>query len=199
MRSILSFVLTFTFFTSPLLAAESLSSRDYQAANRLYSSGKFAESLVLYQQALAARPSDRTAGDVQVRFGDIYFRLGKYPNALASYRQALADPRLADRPQTQYWVGFCCFLVGRDAEAVTELLKVPTLYPDAKAWGSTSYYWAGRASERMGRKAQAAEYYKKAGGNGKTTQGKFAMKKAESVKRSSNVKAQNSNEFQKTK
>jgi hypothetical protein len=35
----------------------------------------------------------------------------------------------------------------------------------------------------MGRKAEAAEYYRKAaGGNGKTTQGKFARKKAEAAK-----------------
>jgi TolA-binding protein len=66
---------------------------------------------------------------------------------------------------------------------VAELLKVPQLYPDAQAWTVTAYYWAGRASERMGRKAEAAEYYRKAaGGNGKTTQGKFARKKAEAAK-----------------
>ncbi len=181
-KSILSSILILFLFTSPVLATGALASRDYQAANRLYEAGKFSEALAQYQQALSSRPSDRSAGDVQNRIGDIYFRLGDYANALVSYRRALEDPRFPDRAQTQYWVGFCSFLTGRDAEAVAELLKVPTLYPDARAWVSTSYYWAGRASERMGKKDQAAEYYKKAGGNGKTTQGKFAQKKAADMK-----------------
>ncbi len=181
-KPVLSSILILFWFTSPLLAAEVLSSRDYQAANRLYSAGKFSEALTQYRQTLSSRPSDAAAGDLQNRIGDIHFRLGDYANSLAAYRKALTDPGLRDRAQAQYWVGFCCFLVGRDSEAVTELLKVPTLYPDAKAWGSTSYYWAGRASERMGKKEQAAEYYRKAGGNGRSTQGRFAMKKAEAVK-----------------
>jgi hypothetical protein len=78
-------------------------------------------------------------------------------------------------------VGFCCYLVGRDAEAVNELLKVPALHPDAKAWVSTAYYWAGRASERMGKRDAAAEFYRKAAGTGSSTQGTFARKKAEAV------------------
>jgi len=179
---VLSCILTFLLATGQSLAAESPAVRDYQAANKFSAAGGYSDALVLYRQVLSAGPSDIADGDVHNRIGDIYFRLGDYPHALASYRKALADPRLADRPQTQYWVGFCSFLVGRDAEAVTELLKVPTLYPDAKAWGSTSYYWAGRASERMGKKEQAAEYYRKAGGSGRTTQAKFAQKKAAAVK-----------------
>ncbi len=189
----LSSVLFLALLQRPLLAADALTSRDYQAANSLYAAGRLSEALAVYQQVLSSRPSDLSAGDVQSRIGDIHFRLGDYSRALTSYRRALDDPHLADRPQTQYWVGFCCFLVGRDGEAVAELLKVPTLYPGAKAWVATSYYWAGRASERMGKKEQAAEYYRKAGGNGKTTQGKFAMKKAEGVKKSSNAKDQGSN------
>jgi hypothetical protein len=50
-------------------------------------------------------------------------------------------------------------------------------------WVNTAFYWAGRASERMGRKEQAGEFYRKAGGNGKSVQGKFALKKAEAVKK----------------
>jgi hypothetical protein len=34
----------------------------------------------------------------------------------------------------------------------------------------------------MGKKEQAAEYYRKAGGSGRSTQGRFAQKKAEAVK-----------------
>jgi hypothetical protein len=36
--------------------------------------------------------------------------------------------------------------------------------------------------ERMGKKELAVGYFRKAGGNGKSTQGKFALKKAETVK-----------------
>jgi tetratricopeptide (TPR) repeat protein len=164
------------------VAAEPASSRDLRDADRLFASGKYQEALVLYHKALSAPPYGLTAGDINSKIGDAHFRVADYRNALNAYRKAVRDQRPADRAQTQYWIGFCCFLVGRDAEAIDELLKVPALYPDAKAWGTTAYYWAGRASERMGKKEQAAEYYRRAGGNGKSTQGKFARKKAEAVK-----------------
>ena len=163
-------------------AAASASSRDYLAAEKHFASGRYGEALPLYKRSLAAPPDDLASGDIHCRIGDAYFRLADYRLALDAYRKAVRDQRPADRAQTQYWIGFCCFLIGRDAEAVDELLKVPALYPDAKAWGSTAYYWAGRASERMGKKEQAAAYYRKAGGSGKSTQSKFAQKKAEAVK-----------------
>jgi tetratricopeptide (TPR) repeat protein len=164
-------------------AAQPSSLRDYQAAEGLFASGKYTEAIVLYRRTLNAPPSGVGAGTLRCRIGDAYFHLGDYRGALASYRSALGDPNLHDRPQTQYWIGFCCFLLGRDAEAVAELVKVPALYPEAAAWGATSYYWAGRASERMGKKEQAAEYYRKAGGSGRSTQGRFAFKKADAVQR----------------
>ena len=58
----------------------------------------------------------------------------------------------------------------------------PENYPSERMWVGTAYYWAARACERMGRKEQAAELYRKAGGNGKSTQERFAMKKAEAIK-----------------
>jgi tetratricopeptide (TPR) repeat protein len=163
-------------------ASETASSRDYRAAERLFAAEQYQEALVLYKKTLSSPPEDLSAGVINSKIGDTYFRLADYGHALDAYRKAIRDQRPADRPQTQYWIGFCCYLVGRDAEAVDELLKIPAMYPDAKAWGSTAYYWAGRASERMGKKEQAAEYYRKAGGGGKSTQGKFAQKKAAEMK-----------------
>jgi len=169
-------------FAGSASAVESSASRDYRAANALFQGQKYREALVLYQKAVSAPPPDVPAGDIHSRIGNSYFRLGDFRSALAAYRSALADPKLTDKAQSQYWVGFCCFLLGRDAEAVAELLKVPQRYPDAGAWGSTAYYWAGRASERMGRKDLSTEYYRKAGGSGRSTQGKFALKRAEAAK-----------------
>lgn len=156
---------------------------DYQQADALFSSRHYEKALPLYQSALAAPPAGVPAGDIHAKIGDTQFRLNRYDGALSAYREAIKDLRASDRPKIQYWIGFCCFLTGRDAEAVTELLKVPALYPEAAAWGATAYYWAGRASERMGRRDLASEYYRKAaGGSSRTTQGKFARKKAEAVK-----------------
>jgi len=180
-----SLLLAFTAYIlicSAAFAAETAASRDYRTAESLFASGKYQEALALYKKTLSAPPENLTPGDINSKIGDTYFRLADYGHARDAYRKAIRDQRPADRPQTQYWIGFCSFLVGRDADAVEEFLKVPTLYPDAKVWGSTSYYWAGRASERMGKKEQATEYYRKAGGSGKSTQSKFAQKKAEAVK-----------------
>ncbi len=181
-KGLLRAVAVFVLFSNAALAAEPASSRDFRAANKFFAAEKYSEALALYKKTLSSPQADLAPGDINNKIGDTYFRLANYRSALDAYRLAIRDQRPADRAQTQYWIGFCCFLVGRDAEAVDEFLKIPALYPDAKAWGSTAYYWAGRASERLGKKEQAAEYYRKAGGNGKSTQSTFARKKAEAVK-----------------
>jgi len=175
-------VLTLVLLSQQSLAVETASAGYYRAANKMAEAKKYDEAIVLYKKTLSAPPDGLSSGDIHAKIGDIHFRTANYRSALDAYRLAIRDQNPADRPQTQYWIGFCCFLVGRDAEAVDELMKIPALYPDAGAWGSTAYYWAGRASERLGKKEQAAEYYRKAGGNGKSTQSKFARKKAEAVK-----------------
>lgn len=187
-------IAAFFLLSHAAFGAEPASSRDYRAANKLFAAEKYHKALVLYKKILSSPPADLTPGDIHNKIGDTFFRLANYRSALDAYRLAIRDQRPADRAQTQYWIGFCSFLVGRDAEAVDEFLKIPALYPDAKAWGSTAYYWAGRASERLGKKEQAAEYYRKAGGKGKSTQSKFARKKAEAVKgTSTKSQAPNSN------
>ena len=154
----------------------------YIKANQLFAQGQYAEAILSYQSLLSSPSPTINSGLLHTRIADSYFRLTDYNHALEAYRRALKEQKSPERAQTQYWIGFCTFLLGRDAEAVTEFLKIPEIYPSSGMWVSTAYYWAGRASERMGGKEQAAEYYKKAGGNGKSSQGKFAMKRAEAVK-----------------
>ncbi len=156
--------------------------KEYQKANKLFVAAKYKDAIHLYQQVLAAPPEDAALGDIHTKIGDSYFRLGSFRSALDSYRSALREQKRSERPVTQYWIGFCCFLIGRDAEAVTEFLKIPEFYPESGMWVATAYYWAGRASERMGEKDLAAGYYRKAGGNGCSTQGRVALKRAEIVK-----------------
>jgi tetratricopeptide (TPR) repeat protein len=160
-------------------------SQEYRTANDLFASARFEDALVLYRKLLASPPEHISVSDLQTRIGDSYFRLEHFEDALESYRAALRDQKDQERPATQYWIGFCCFLLGRDVEAVEEFLKIPRTYPHSGMWVGTAYYWAGRASERLGRTAAAVEYYRKAGGNGRSTQGKFALKKEAAVKRTS--------------
>jgi tetratricopeptide (TPR) repeat protein len=162
----------------------SSASRDYGTANNLFASSQFQDALTLYQKLLASPPEGVRLSDIHTRIGDSYFRLNNFKSALEAYRDALKDQKESERPATQYWIGFCCLLLGKDAEAVSEFLKIPELYPRSGMWVGTAYYWAGRASERLGKTEDAAEYYREAGGNGRSTQGTFALKKAEAVKKS---------------
>ena len=166
---------------SNVIAGQSVP-RDFLKAERLYAAGKYSDALKLYQGLLSNQSESVQTGDIHSRIGDCYFRINDYPNALQAYRSAIKNQKPSERPATQYWIGFCSFLLGRDGEAAAEFLKIPELYPDSGMWVATAYYWAGRASERMGLKEQAAEYYRKAGGKGKSTQERFAVKKAEAVK-----------------
>jgi len=156
--------------------------KDYKKANKLFVAGNYKDALPLYKNVLDFLPEDIPLSDIYTRIGDSYFRLGDYKPARDAYRGALRDQRRSERAVTQYWIGMCTFLLGKDIEAEKEFLKIPDLYPTSGMWVGTAYYWAGRAAERMGKKDRAAEYYKKAGGNGKSTQGKFAMNKAAAVK-----------------
>ena len=167
--------------------AASAASQDYNKANKMFFAGKYADAVKLYRGILLSPANDISLADVYTRLGDSYFRLGDYPNAREAYRGALVKQKPVERAQTQYWIGFCSFLSGKDAEAVSEFLKIPELYPSSGMWVTTAYYWAGRASERMGKKDQATEFYRKAGGKGKSTQERFALKKAEGAKKGDRV------------
>ncbi len=156
-------------------------SQDYITANKLFAASRFQEALALYQKVLVSSPAGVPLNDVYTRIGDTHFRLGSYEDALTAYRVALKDQNASRNAETQYWIGLCCMLLGRDAEAVQEFLKIPRLYPRARMWVTTSYYWAGRASERLGKSDDAAQFYRKAAGKGNSTQETFARKRAEAI------------------
>jgi tetratricopeptide (TPR) repeat protein len=163
-------------------AHASTADQDYRQANKLFAKGKYVEAILLYRSVLAD-PSRRISTSVlHTRIADSYFQQEDYRNAREAYRRALSEQKESERPATQYWIGFSTFLMGRNAEALSEFLKIPERYPDSGMWVSTAYYWAGRVSERMGEKGLAADYFRKAGGSGRSTQGKFALKKAEKMK-----------------
>lgn len=162
-------------------SSESNAASNYKKANALFSSARYKEALPLYQSVLSSSSEKIPDSDVYTRIGDSYYRLGSYQNAIHAYQGALTHQDRTAQPGTRYWIGFCYFLLGRHDQAVTEFLKIPELYPEAGMWVGTAYYWAGRSCEQQGRKDLALQYYKKAGGNGKSMQGKFALRKAERV------------------
>jgi tetratricopeptide (TPR) repeat protein len=166
--------------------------REYIKADKMFSQGRYPDAIRLYQSVLSSPSRAVSRGILYTRIADSYFRLTDYLRALDAYRQALKDQNPAERAQTQYWIGFCVLLLGRNAEAVTEFLKIPENYPASGMLVGTAYYWAGRASERMGRKDQAAELYRKAGGKGTSLQERFAIKKADEIKTGSGVTGQGS-------
>jgi tetratricopeptide (TPR) repeat protein len=172
----------FAAFHQDAAVAGQPASRTYQDANRLFAKSQYEAALRAYQKALVDSSNAVSRGDIQSRIGDCYFRLQDYQKALESYRIALQNQNQAQRPPTQYWIGFCAFLLGRDAEAETEFLKIPELYPKSGMWVGTAWYWAGRAAERLGGKERATKHYRKAGGTGTSKQEKFAMKRAEKAK-----------------
>ncbi len=167
--------------------AEQPASREYAKANKLFSNAKYSEALPVYQRLLGSHAGKFPPGPLYTRIGDCYFRVEDYKNAVKAYRSALQYQKSPERAATQYWIGFSTFLSGNDADAAAEFLKIPELYPASGMWVSTAYYWAGRVCERMGKKEQAAAYYRKAGGAGATTQERYALKKADSVKKGARV------------
>ncbi len=150
-------------------------------ANRMYTDGKYFDALEVYQRVLKVPSSHISKGEIYSHIGDCYFRVQDYQNALNAYRCALPNQQRSKQPPTQYWIGFCAFLLGKNNEAITEFLKIPENYPSSGMWVGTAYYWAGRACERMGKKGLAADFYRKASGAGKSIQERFALKKAEKI------------------
>ncbi len=157
--------------------------REYIKADQMFSQGRYPDAIRLYQAVLSSPSRAISPGLLHTRIADSFFRLADYQHALDAYHRALQEQKPGERAQTQYWIGFCVLLLGRNSEAVAEFLKIPESYPTSGMLVGTAYYWAGRASERMGRKDQAAVLYRKAGGKGISTQERFAMKKANAVKK----------------
>lgn len=184
MRKIRCAALLFAFLliAAPGLFAGQTVSPELQKANKLFSRKQYSEAIPLYRALASSSPSDAQKSALLLKLADCHFQMGDYRNAAGAYRNALPVQTDAERPQTQYWIGFCALMQGNDAEAVAEFLKIPETYPAAGMWVSTAYYWAGRASDRMGKKEQAQEFFRKAGGKGKSSQERFAMQKAEKVK-----------------
>ena len=191
-KIILIFLIFLALYGLPHVTSAQSLPREYIKADKMFSQGRYPEAIRLYQAELSTPSRAISPGLLHTRIADSYFRLTDYQHALDEYRQALKDQKPGEQAQTQYWIGFCVLLLGRDSEAVTEFLKIPENYPTSGMLVGTAYYWAGRASERMGKKDQAAELYRKAGGKGKSTQGRFAMKKADAIKKGSGVKGQGS-------
>jgi len=159
------------------------SSYDYKMAEVLFSHGKYQDAIRMYETALNSPSNSITTGVLYTRIADSYFWLNDYERAREAYRNALNNQKPGERAQTHYWIGLCSLLLGRDTEAVAEFLKIPDNYPESGMWVVTAYYWAGRASERAGRKEDAAEFYRKAGGKGQSIQEQYAMKKAKNLKK----------------
>lgn len=182
-KRIIVSLLLLALFCLPLPSGGQSVPRKYGNADLLFTQGHYREAIRSYQSLLSAPTGNPDMAFLHTRIADSYFHLADYNQAINAYRRALSVQKISEQAQTRYWIGFCCFLLGRDAEAAAEFLKIPESYPASGMWVGTAYYWAGRASERMGRREQAAAYYRKAGGSGKSTQERFAMKKAEEVRK----------------
>ena len=163
-------------------------SLEYQEAERLFARGNYSKAIIVYQSLLSLPSRDVPVSILYTRIADSYFRLNDYQKAQEAYRLALKEQKPSECAQTQYWIGFCCFLQGKNADAVQEFLKIPLNYPASGMWVGTAYYWAGRASEHMGMKEQAAKHYRKAAGKGKSGQERFAMSKADDAMKGSSVR-----------
>jgi tetratricopeptide (TPR) repeat protein len=164
-------------------SAPSASTADQiKSADALMGRRNFRAALPLYQSAVNKSPDSTILAELYTRIGDCSFQLGLYENAVNSYWKALPLAHADAQPEIRYWIGFCSFLMGKNEQAVKEFLAIPQLHPQAGIWISTAYYWAGRASERLGQKEEAGRYYKKAGGNGRSKQGRYALQKADALK-----------------
>ncbi len=181
-RTVIIFIVVFALGGLPQITSGQGASREYMQAEQMFSQRRYTDAIHLYQGVLSSPANTVSPGILYTRIADSLFRLTAYERALETYRKALFNQKRNERAQTQYWIGFCTFLLGRNAEAVAEFLKIPETYSESGMWVCTAYYWAGRASERMGKKEQAAVFYRKAGGKGQSTQERFAMKKANAVK-----------------
>jgi len=187
-KTLLPAVMIFLFCCLSNAKADQTVDGELAKAGTLYSEARYTEALSLYERLLNARSGKVSSGFVLMRIGDCQFHLADYQGAIRAYRVALEYQQGPERPATQFWIGFSTFLLHKDADAVAEFLKIPERYPASGMWVSTAYYWAGKVSEHMGKREQAAAYYHKAGGTGASTQERFALKKAETMTKEARVR-----------
>lgn len=88
-KTFILFTLLLAFLSLPLFARDLAS--DFDAANKFYEQGHYADAVTAYDKLLASGPVSES---VYFNRGNAYFKLGQVGRAIASYRQA---QRLAPR------------------------------------------------------------------------------------------------------
>ena len=122
-RFIIAFLIIFALYGTSHSAGVQSVPREYVKADLLFSQGRYTEAIRSYETVLSSSSHALSPGVLHTRIADSFFRLTDYQRALDAYRRALKEQKPAERAQTQYWIGFCTFLLGRDAEAVHRILE----------------------------------------------------------------------------
>ena len=117
-RSIIALLIFFALYGTSHGAVVQSVPREYVKADLLFSQGRYTEAIRSYETVLSSSSHTPSPSVLHTRIADSFFHLTDYQRALDAYRRALNEQKPAERAQTQYWIGFCTFLLGRDAEAV---------------------------------------------------------------------------------
>lgn len=95
-------------------------------------------AIAAYESIIDASPE--YAGEAYVKLGQLYRNQQDYEKEEAVYRNALAAKQgQFDRGQIQFSLADTLELMSRTEDAITEYLKIPSLYPNEKSWVVKAY------------------------------------------------------------
>ena len=119
-------------------------------------------ALDLTRKYIERFPDDTDLIEKKIDIGVLYQKLGYYDQSIV-HLQHLLDAGDADlEAELRYYIGEAYYDKGEYQRAILEFLKVPYLVTKRTQmdWGSTSYYMAGQAYEKMSKYDQALLMYK---------------------------------------
>ncbi|MBA2123539.1 hypothetical protein B9J78_01120 [bacterium Unc6] len=115
------------------------------------------------------------------RLGDVYNAQKSYTQAIASYRKAQENAEEAFLPQIHFSIGTCYEEMGKVAEAVTEYLRIPYLFPENLSWKIKAYLRVAKILEYEQKTDDALKLYKNVV-NENVPESKFAQERIEKIK-----------------
>jgi tetratricopeptide (TPR) repeat protein len=123
--------------------------------------GRYDAALDCYRRLLEGYPSQSDAAELLAQIAYCQHELGQFEASIATYRRVMPELPEDERGYAQFWVADGYAQMGRHAEAASEFLRIPFLYPKLGELPVTAELKAGEAYEQAGDLDAARQLYER--------------------------------------
>ncbi|MBF0432962.1 MAG: tetratricopeptide repeat protein [Fibrobacteria bacterium] len=110
-------------------------SQTYKMASDLFYARKFTQAIAQYDKILKEYPKGVYGDNANYWKAECHYAMGNYAKAINSYQRIFSYPNSEKGDDAQFKIGMSYLRTGDKNQAVTELKKLLSLYPDSEFIG----------------------------------------------------------------